>query len=282
MKILKLLAIVLLPLFLSCSSRSRNLEDLVFLDPQSGNAYNFSFLSPTQGILAHVYETEFGDECRNIPFTYESFNDEKDILILALEDELEFPLLSTRSRIIFIDVKKIFLSHDIDELKSLGATIKGCKSKDLTANDNLEEFAEDEVNDNSEKEEDINSEIISFLHYLHTDPSAKSQIEADWWIRQYCTERMQKKLIDEYPYDTEPGQECYAIWIIGGWDSESSGIFQKITNDSDYFYVHLAADPESGAWKGVRVLRYKILSENNSFKIDDCEWIEDFEWANDD
>lgn len=129
---------------------------------------------------------------------------------------------------------------------------------------------------------DYSDEIIAFLRNLHTDSDMTQQIAENWWVHKYCTERMQKKLMDEYPYDIEPGQECYASWIIGGWDSESNGIYKDITYDADYFYVHLSADPGS-PWKGSRVLRYKMIFdvENKVPKIDECEWIEDFEWSTD-
>lgn len=129
---------------------------------------------------------------------------------------------------------------------------------------------------------DYSEEIVAFLRNLHTDTDKTQQITENWWVHKYCTDRMQKKLMEEYPYDTEPGQECYASWIIGGWDSESHGIYKEATHDADYFYVYLAADPDS-PWTGSRVLRYKIIFdvENEVPKIDECEWIEDFEWSTD-
>lgn len=126
-------------------------------------------------------------------------------------------------------------------------------------------------------------EIVCFLHDLHARDGALRNIFEDWWIQQHCTARMQKKLIDAYDYDVEPGQVAYASWIIGGWDSGEDGvlIYQNVTFDDNYFYVHFAPDPEFGFYIGKRVLRLKMIYENGMPIIDDCERIIDFQGADD-
>ncbi len=122
-------------------------------------------------------------------------------------------------------------------------------------------------------------EVVCFLHDLHSRDGAMSVIFEDWWIHQHCTARMQHKLIEAYDYDLEPGQVAYGSWIIGGWDAGEDGatIYQNVTFDDDYFYVHLAPSPESGFYKGKRVIRYKMIYENGAPIIDDCERIADFQ-----
>lgn len=124
-------------------------------------------------------------------------------------------------------------------------------------------------------------EIVCFLHDLHSRDGILRIISEDRWIHLHCTEKMQKKLIDEYDYDLEPGEIGYASWIIGGWDPGEDGlaIYQNVTFDDEYFYVHFALNPEIDFYKGKRVLRYKMIYQNGTPIIDDCERIVDFRGA---
>lgn len=121
-------------------------------------------------------------------------------------------------------------------------------------------------------------EIVCFLHDLFAVEGNLRNISRDWWIQQHCTERLQKKLIDAYPYDLEPGEIGYDTSIIDGREEGEDGlaIYQNVTFDDEYFYVHFALNPEIDFCKGKRVLRYKMIYQNGTPIIDDCERIVDF------
>lgn len=126
-------------------------------------------------------------------------------------------------------------------------------------------------------------EIVCFLHDLHSRDGILRIISEDKWIHRHCTERLQKKLIDAYPYDLEPGEIAYDTTIIDGRDEGEDGlaIYQNVTFDDEYFYVHFALDPEIDFYKGKRVLRYKMIYQNGTPIIDDCDRIVDFRGVED-
>ncbi len=116
MKFYNIIAIVLF-LFVSCVSKAIP-EFMIFIDSQGGHAYNFDFINTKQGSLSHVYDLGYGDEYQDIPFVYGYVNDDNNIIMVNLDQDVDFPLLSTTTKVLYIDVVNKLLSHSLEELKS--------------------------------------------------------------------------------------------------------------------------------------------------------------------
>ena len=116
--------------------------------------------------------------------------------------------------------------------------------------------------------------VMDFLNELYVNKSF--DIFADEWVHKYCSEKMQKKLHDEYDYDGEG----WASWIIGGWgdgldlETEVTGITSEGNN---YFVTMVATGYSTDYVKGEQVLRLTINVIDGVPVIDDCVKTKHFE-----
>lgn len=116
--------------------------------------------------------------------------------------------------------------------------------------------------------------VISFLTALYKGNTGR--IMDDDWVEEHTTASCQEKLIEDYDYDGDG----YAVWMIGGWGAgeDMATKFKGVEPAfGDYYDVTIVPKPGQYA-KGKRVVRLLVVIEGGVVKIDDYEWVQDFEY----
>ncbi len=96
----------------------------------------------------------------------------------------------------------------------------------------------------------------------------------DGFIRQHCTEKMKKKLIDYYDYDG--CDDCYATWLFrSGAQDTKNDTFEEprvlsVVATGDNWYEYSALDM---GWEFTN--RISLIRNGNTFLIDDVVMVQE-------
>lgn len=119
--------------------------------------------------------------------------------------------------------------------------------------------------------------VMQFLDEIYHPKDYNSDVFfQDEWILKHCSQKMQKKLRDEYEYDGEG----WASWIIGGWGAgeDCPTKVTSITNEGNKYFIEMVPTDYCLEFeKGKRTICLTINLENNIPVIDECVWTTDFE-----
>lgn len=157
--------------------------------------------------------------------------------------------------------------------------ITSCNDNKVAQTETTETPETADQSDSLDKEkEDIDLERIKgFLSSIYT-PDGATFIFEDNWIHKHCTQKMQQTLRDEYDYEGEG----WGSWLIGGWAAgeEISTKVTDIKNEGSYYFVTLEPTGESCEFFfGKRVIRFEVNVIDDIPVINDCKWVEDFDYS---
>lgn len=139
-----------------------------------------------------------------------------------------------------------------------------------------ETHADTDITENDSDDDSVEEVIKDFISSIHTPQGYEDVFEASW-VKAHCSHDLQQRLIDEYEFDSEPGEVNYASWIIGGWEEGmdvESRLDDVVTSGNEH-YTAIFSTKEEG-FVGKRKIRYHVILEDDTPIILDVEKISDF------